>query len=555
MLKFTINKKDIKTYEEKIIPENILHATDILNFKTLNPHGLRDGDVINLRRVDIDGDILFSENIPISVMDKSQFSTELFKPLTNKCIKCEKVEVYSPILKKNLYSIKITLENESKILINRNEIKHSTIPNEVNTPTTLRRCPGDLVNYNNIFLLKATKVENNKYVEYEDKYYNTVENVSFIFGGTRIDMTILIPLTYNGSDDQFIFYWFYDKKESLNVNYLLRHYSEGIFSYEDTRFLKRNDENYDFRKDFDGNIDSFVFFIKNTLDIDFSTKENFDVTLLKNDYYKDFYIEETINENINDIVDMEKQIFIPKLEKMGPNCVVNDIKINVNIRERKNGWNSTLIENTWYNGEKDGKTKITDIGFSVDDIKYQKSALKKSFLRLSFYDTPNRGNQKLLYYSTIFLDSNKIFSDYFTKGEISDLEFTIKNCFDYFSCSEGYYLYLFPKIAKKDIPTTIYMKIEFNHAKYGKTIPLVLPSDDDYKNGYNNENTVGTSAMKKLFNDLYIKVNIMYDSKNNKYVWSIPDILNSNGELYNRVNDNINKRINLTLYEPIINKI
>ena len=242
MLKFTINKKDIKTYEEKLIFEKILHATNILSFKTLNPHGLCDGDVINLRRVDIDGNILFSENIPVFVMDKSRFSTELFKPLTNNCIKCEKVEIYSPILKENLKSIRITLENESKILINRNEIIHSTIPNEVNTPTTLKRCPGDLVNYDNIFLLKATKVENNKYVEYEDKYYNTIENVSFIFGGTRINMSVLIPLTYNGSDNQFIFYWFYDKKESLNVNYFLKHYSEGIFSYEDTRFLKRNNK-------------------------------------------------------------------------------------------------------------------------------------------------------------------------------------------------------------------------------------------------------------------------------------------------------------------------
>ena len=241
MLKFTVNKNNLKEYEEKIFFEKILHATNILNFRTLNPHGLRDGDVIELKRVDIKGNILFRENMSIYVMDKSRFSTELFKPLTNNCVKCEKVEVYSPILKKNLKSIKMTLENESKILINRNEIKHSTKPNEVNTPTTLKRCPGDLVNYNNIFLLKATKVENNKYVEYEDKYYNTIENVSFIFGGTRIDMSVLIPLTYNGSDNQFIFYWFFDKKDSLNVNYLLRHYSEGIFSYEDTRFLKRND--------------------------------------------------------------------------------------------------------------------------------------------------------------------------------------------------------------------------------------------------------------------------------------------------------------------------
>lgn len=173
---------------------------------------------------------------------------------------------------------------------------------------------------------------------------------------------------------------------------------------------------------------------------------------------------------------------------------------------------------------------------------------------MSFYDTPHRGNQKLLFYSTIFLDSNKIFNDYFTKGEISELEFIVKNNFDYFSCSEGYYLYLYPKLAKIDHPTTIYMKAEFNHAKYGKTISLVLPSDNDYKTGYIKYENVGTKGIEKLFNDLYIKVNIMYDSKNNKYVWYIPDILNLYGDVIKKINDIDNKKITLTLYEPIINE-
>ena len=34
---------------------------------------------------------------------------------------------------------------------------------------------------------------------------------------------------------------------------------------------------------------------------------------------------------------------------------------------------------------------------------------------------------------------------------------------------KGFYLYLFPEYIGK----TIYMKVEFNHAGYGRTIPLV----------------------------------------------------------------------------------
>ena len=48
------------------------------------------------------------------------------------------------------------------------------------------------------------------------------------------------------------------------------------------------------------------------------------------------------------------------------------------------------------------------LGFTDDDVYYQKDALKKSFLRLSFYDSPNRETQKLLYYYTIYFDTNMI---------------------------------------------------------------------------------------------------------------------------------------------------
>ena len=46
----------------------------------------------------------------------------------------------------------------------------------------------------------------------------------------------------------------------------------------------------------------------------------------------------------------------------------------------------------------------------------------------------------------------------------------------------------------------------------------------------------------------------MYDSKNNKYVWYIPDILNPYGDVVKKINDIDNKKITLTLYEPIINE-
>ena len=547
MLKFTVNKNNLKEYEEKILVDKVSYVDNLININTSHPHGLRSGDFINFKRVDVNNNKLFDERFFVNVVDKSNFTIEKFEQNTLSASTCEKVLVYTPLINDEIEAIKIDLSNPSKIFTNRIAISNSVIPNEINTPTK-RRCKGDLVNFNNIFLLKATNVEDNKYIEYDKTYYNTLETVYFKYRNTVISMNVLIPLTYNGYDNQNILYWFYKKNDEWNVNYLLKHYKDGTFFCEDTRFVKENGGLVDFRKDFSGNTDSYIYNLKNVLDVDFNINEKFNVSLLKNDYYKDFYVENVINENINEIVDMEKQIFIPKLERYDSNSIVNEIKINLKIRERNHGWNSTLLGDTWYGDKDNCMTTISDIGFDDSDIKHQKSSLKKSFIRLSFYDTPHRGNQKLLYYSTVFLDSNKIFNDYYSNDKISDLEFIIKNSFDYSACSEGYYLYLFPKLAKKDIPTTIYMKVEFNHAKYGKTITFVLPSDDDYKNGYTNSNSRGTEGIEKLFNDLYVKVNIMYDSKNNKYVWYIPDIKKS------KINDYDNKRITMTLYEPIVYK-
>ena len=547
MLKFTVNKNNLKEYEEKILVDKISYVDNLININTSHPHGLRSGDFINFKRVDVNNNKLFDERFFVNVVDKSNFTIEKFEQNTLNALTCEKVLVYTPLINDEIEAIKIDLSSPSKIFTNRIAVSNSAVPNEINIPTK-RRCKGDLVNFNNIFLLKATNVEGNRYIEYDKTYYNTLETIHFKYRSTVISMNVLIPLTYNGYDNQNILYWFYEKNDEWNVNYLLEHYKDGTFFCEDTRFIKENGGLVDVRKDFSGNTDSYIYYLKNVLDVDFNIKEKFNVSLLKNDYYKDFYVENVINENINEIVDMEKQIFIPKLEGYDSNSMVNEIKINLKIRERNHGWNSTLLEDTWYGDNDNSMTTITDIGFDESDIKHQKSSLKKSFIRLSFYDTPHRGNQKLLYYSTVFLDSNKIFNDYYSNDKISDLEFIIKNSFDYSACSEGYYLYLFPKLAKKDIPTTIYMKVEFNHAKYGKTITFVLPSDDDYKNGYTNSNSRGTEGIEKLFNDLYVKVNIMYDSKNNKYVWYIPDIKKS------KINDYDNKRITMTLYEPIVYK-
>lgn len=52
---------------------------------------------------------------------------------------------------------------------------------------------------------------------------------------------------------------------------------------------------------------------------------------------------------------------------------------------------------------------------------------------------------------------------------------TINNKYETDTSSEGFYMYIFREYSENLHPKPIYMKIEFNHASIGKTIPFVIP--------------------------------------------------------------------------------
>lgn len=543
MLKFTLNKNKLEEQYQNIDIKNMYYVNDKIVIETKYEHGLSDGEELYLRRNNNIGDTLFFLQTNVNILDEKKIAIQSLPNEYIKITKCEPIEVFSPLNDgKFLKLLKLTIDNTNlftkKNIIFKNVYSHREYHNII--------CPDDYVLYNDIFILKCKTNYNG--INYDGNVYNTKEKLFFNFKNSLVYIDIFLGLNFGGTDRQDILYWAYNEDEEEKVDFLIKNFNNTLFYFNDTRFFKIENDKLFLRKDFEGNQDTKIYKIKNELNFNLNVCENFDITLLKNDYYKNFYIEEKINENINKNVDMEKQIFIPKLENTSGDCVLNEINFKINVRRRENWFDSSAAQNEWY-GTGSDNTSIIDIGFSEEDIKYQKTALKKSFLRLSFYDTPHRGNQKLLYYSTIFLDTNKLYNNYIYGDKKCDLEFSIKNCFNQFSSSEGYYLYLFPKFAKKDVPTTIYMKIDFNHAKYGVTIPLILPSDDQYKIGYIGGNDSYNSGLEKLFNDLYIKIKIMYDSKINKYTWCIPDPLNDKL----KINNYINQTINMTLFEPIVN--
>ena len=358
---------------------------------------------------------------------------------------------------------------------------------------------------------------------------------------------------------------------------------------------------------------------------------DFATGLQQNDSLSSNYLGEIKNSSINKIVDYEKYLFYPaylnnldisfrydsfvddkgKLQlKQSPfngnlddyACDVNKIIFNLYLKRREHddnnnygSWESSdeYYWNRW-NGEKtkpDGEKTMDDelstknngdllgcLGFDDDDVLYQKNNLKKSFLRISIYDSPYRQTQKLLYYSTLFFDTNKLYEKYtnlVNNYKTTDTDrvyqyqgldskdtdkltatFTCTSKNDNTASSDGFYLYLFKNVVDRNKTTRLYMKIEFNNAKYGKTIVLTNPreagltnsqitlEDDNFPTDYeitgNEDNSYVDIA--KFYNDLYVPIFVRYNNKKNRYEWYIAE-------------NNENECITINLYEPRINRL
>lgn len=90
--------------------------------------------------------------------------------------------------------------------------------------------------------------------------------------------------------------------------------------------------------------------------------------------------------------------------------------------------------------------------------------------------------------------------------------------------SDGFYMYLFKDYGEKLHVKDLFMKVEFNHAGYGETIPFMILTDpttgneltkmsqitDDIKSGY---------EIYDSYKNMYIPVSVVYDTKLGKYVW------------------------------------
>ena len=295
------------------------------------------------------------------------------------------------------------------------------------------------------------------------------------------------------------------------------------------------------------------------------------------------FVEKIKKSVIPPVINMERVKYAPIIRDEKEISIVCGITFNLHFRERDDNWNIVKNRN-WCTCNptaiKDKNFEKSDslyhLGFNDSDAQYQKMKLKKSFIRLSFYSSDDPLSQSLLYYSTIFLDSGYLFGQFNKKrteligeGKIwspneapkyvlsaasenssdirIDSQITIHNEFDRTKSSEGFNLYLFADDCEivdddKDF-RTIYMKVEFNHAGYGKTIPFIVwpnkVGDDDL-------------TIDKYFESVYIPLRIQHI--NDKYYYYF-DVDDKSHPLWPYVQcDKDAKSIIFNLFEPKLKK-
>lgn len=341
---------------------------------------------------------------------------------------------------------------------------------------------------------------------------------------------------------------------------------------------------------------TFIYTVKARCAITIPLALNFGTNQQQEDMIQSTYVEDMMDSAINDIVDMEKDVYHPVIwdseNKDYANGISKEVdKIVFNFHFRQHRGDDWLVDNnTYWNGcyvdGTDSKVKLvneisaystvpyfsygtdkwsrskqsdllTYLGFENSDVRYQKSRLSQSFIRIMFYDSTNPANQNLLYYSTVFVDAGALFGKYIkhvednpyvcitletgddgeeaidTTSSLKELtgikvdrepygvllteagsdlddreelrlscQLTVEDKFQSEGSSDGFYLYLWKDNESGVTPTDIYMKVEYNHAGYGRTIPFMMPFWDPNKTYSSGSSTETTKRGIKTFQEI-----------------------------------------------------
>lgn len=177
------------------------------------------------------------------------------------------------------------------------------------------------------------------------------------------------------------------------------------------------------------------------------------------------FVETEVENAINPIIDYEKVRFLP-LDLQ--NNQINKITYDIYLLDQSQNY-------VGFYG---------NVGFTDDDIKFRKESFKKTFLRLSFYDSDNPLTQRLVSFLTLFSELNS--SDLLPPGpgiipgtpkpaNQIPINYVVESpLFNPRGFSEGYHLYDFKTELKIGESKYLYMRATLANAKTGKIINLMV---------------------------------------------------------------------------------
>ena len=328
----------------------------------------------------------------------------------------------------------------------------------------------------------------------------------------------------------------------------------------------------------------------------------------------ELFVNKIKNSIVPDFIDLEKIKYAPAFSGDSI-CLATGLTFNLHFRTRIQGQTEHTFEDTWHfddgsktwngNGLNDEKRReelyldqdfvnssnlMGFLGFTDDDVYNQKNRIKQSFIRLSFYDSENPLTQNLLYYSTIFFDSGDLYGKYVKRKswleeagskynhDIHDIvwsptsitdtcsavtsQLIVNDEYDMTRSGEGFNLYLFRQDApiEQDVSTEndpqdiYYMKVEFNHAGFGRTVPLIRWPKEKDEYGVEKPNGKPVKlTIENYLSNLYIKVRVALTEKG--YVYTFPDAISSEDTNKGGRKNGIvweNERLILNLFEPML---
>jgi hypothetical protein len=165
------------------------------------------------------------------------------------------------------------------------------------------------------------------------------------------------------------------------------------------------------------------------------------------------------------------------------------------------------------------KTRTEIYDDSIESIVDSECNTGEKVLCYIWFGAFNADNEKL---------KEKVCVDFGESARLSS-RLVVDNKYDTDSSSEGFYLYMFREYSQKLHPKRIYMKIEYNHAGIGKTIPFFVPmhfkEDEEDEDrfltfmGDDLEELKRGIPLNQVYRQSYIPLYAVYDFKNKEYAY------------------------------------